>query len=253
MDLFTLRKLRQLSVSFVVIGLLGACTTTTGGSSTVPSAELPARPEADVARDDGRKPFAVLDFLGVEPGMKVVDVLASSGYYTEALAHAVGPEGTVYAQNPAILLRLFGGRNDKALNARLMGNRLSNVRRLDREFDDLGLVAGSIDVAVTTLNFHDLYNRDPEQAAGMLAVLKGVLKPGGVLGIIDHNSNDGADHATLHRMPVSDAIAAAEAAGFTVETSDVLANPEDDRTQGPFTEGLRGYTDRFVLKLTKPE
>ena len=252
MDLLTVVRW-PLPAIFIVIGLLTACAATSGAPAGALATELPARFEADVVRDDGRKPFAVLAFLGVEPGLKVLDVLASSGYYTEALANVVGLDGTVYAQNPAMLLRFYGGRNDRALNARLMGNRLPNVRRLDREFDDLGLVAGSIDVAVTALNFHDLYNRDPEQAAGILAVLKGLLKPGGVLGIIDHNSNEGADHATLHRMPVADAIAAAEAAGFTVETSDVLANPEDDRTRGPFTEGLRGYTDRFVLKLTKPE
>jgi predicted methyltransferase len=257
MDFFTAAKWRQVAIGIVATGLLAACTATTGGASngnTAGSAtELTPRPEADVARDDGRKPFAVLEFLGVEPGMKVLDVIASSGYYTEALANVVGPTGTVYAQNPAALLRFFGGRNDRGLNARLMGNRLPNVRRLDREFDDLGLVSGSIDVAITALNFHDLYNRDPEQAAGMLAVIKGLLKPGGVLGVIDHNSNAGADHAKLHRIPVADATAAAEAAGFTVEASDVLANPEDDRTQGPFTEGLRGHTDRFVLRLTKPE
>jgi predicted methyltransferase len=32
----------------------------------------------------------------------------------------------------------------------------------------------------------------------------------------------------------------------------VLANPADDHTQGVFAPGLRGQTDRFVLKLVKP-
>ena len=215
----------------------------------LPATELGDRPETDVVRDAGRQPFAVLSFLGVEPGMTVLDVIAAGGYYTEALAHAVGTEGQVYAQNPAVVLRFFGGRNDLELESRI--RRLPNARRLDREFSDLGLIAGSIDVAVTALNFHDVYNRSPEQAQQLLLSIKRVLKPGGVLGIIDHDSNTGADHAALHRMPVADAIAAAEAAGFSVETSDLLRNPNDDRTQSPFAEGLRGKTDRFVLKLTK--
>ncbi|MEE2782667.1 MAG: hypothetical protein VYE04_04880 [Pseudomonadota bacterium] len=242
------------TVLATIVLLASACTSTTENGAEVATArpDLPARPEADLARDEGRKPVAVLDFLGVSQDMTVLDVMASSGYYTEALANAVGLKGTVYAQNPAVLLRFYGGRNDRALNARLFGDRLPNVRRLDREFNDLGLVSGSIDVAVTALNFHDLYNRDPAQAQGVLAAIKEVLKPGGVLGVIDHNSNPGAEHAKLHRVPVADAIAAAEMAGFTVETSDILANPDDDRTQGPFAEGLRGQTDRFVLKLTKP-
>ena len=233
--------------------VLAGCTATSAssGASSDSSATSSTRPGADVARDEGRQPFAVLEFLGVEPGMTTMDVMAAGGYYTEALANAVGPDGLVYAQNPAIFLRFGGGRNDRALTDRLAGNRLPNVRRLDREFDDLGLVRGSVDVAITALNFHDLYNRDPAAAQGVLHAIGAVLKPGGVIGIIDHVGNAGADNASLHRMDPADAISAAEAAGFTVEQSSVLANPADDHTQGPFAEGLRGYTDRFVLKLTK--
>ena len=246
----------RLLMTLMIAAMLSACTTSPGpvsvGAANA-SSELPPRPQADVARDEGRKPFQVMDFLGVEAGMTAMDVMASSGYYTEALANAVTAQGRVYAQNPAVALRFYGGRNDRAMNARLFGNRLPNVRRLDREFTDLGIVPGTVDVAIMALNFHDIYNRSPEQAQMILAVLKDVLKPGGVLGIIDHNSNEGADHAALHRMPAAQSIAAAEAAGFAVEVSDLLANPNDDRTQGPFTEGLRGSTDRFLLKLSKPE
>ena len=221
-------------------------------NEVLPVATYSDRPEVDLARDVGRKPFEVLAFLGVEPGMTVLDVMASSGYYTEVLANVVGHNGLVYAQNPAVSLRFYSGRNDRALNQRLFGRRLPNVRRLDREFDDLGLVTGTIDVAITALNFHDVYNRSPETATQILIAIKETLKPGGVLGIIDHASNEGQDHMKLHRMLKSDAVAAATAAGFLVESSDMLSNSDDDRTQSPFSEGLRGNTDRFVLKLTKP-
>ena len=223
------------------------------GANTTSAVNETSRPQADVARDAGRKPFAVLDFLGVEPGMTTMDVLAAGGYYTEALSEAVGDDGIVYAQNFAMMLRFGKGRNDRALTDRLAHNRLSNVRRLDREFDDLGLVRGSVDVAITALNLHDIYNRSPEGAQGMLQVIYGVLKPGGVLGIIDHVGNKGADNAKLHRMDPALAIAAAEAAGFTVERSELLVNSDDDHTQSPFATGIRGNTDRFLLKLTKPE
>ena len=228
------------------------CGCTTPAATTTQSAGLGARPAADLARDTGRKPFAVLDFLGIREGMTVLDVIAASGYYTEALAHVVGPEGLVYAQNPALVLRFRGAVNDIALSKRLAGNRLPNVQRVDREFNDLGLRPASIDAAVTALNLHDVYNRDEEAAANMLRVIKELLKPGGVLGIIDHDSNPGADHTALHRMPKAAAVELAQAAGFTVEVSELLANPDDDRTQSPFAEGVRGNTDRFLLKLTKP-
>lgn len=244
-----MRKLLIVAGIYVVAG----CAATVGAAGNSGSATAAdGRPAADVARDAGRKPYAVMDFLGVEPGMTVLDVIAAGGYYTEVLAERVGREGRVYAQNPARVLRFRGGANDRALTDRLMFNRLPQVRRLDREFDDLGLVAGSVDVAITALNFHDIYNGDPAAAAAVLDTIYTVLKPGGVLGIIDHVGNPGADNAALHRIDPALAIAAAEAAGFDVERSDLLANPDDDHTQTPFAPGLRGNTDRFVLKLTKP-
>ncbi|NOX51577.1 MAG: class I SAM-dependent methyltransferase [Gammaproteobacteria bacterium] len=243
----------RLIVSLVFVLLLGGCETgALQGVGLLTSSDVVSRPAADVQRDAGRKPFAVLAFLGVEPGMRVLDLVASGGYYSEVLAQVVGDEGLVYAQNPARALRFFGGRNDRAMNARLSNARLPNVRRLDREFNDLGLVANSIDVALTALNFHDLYNADPGAAQALLEATKAVLKPGGVLGIIDHSGNPNADNVKLHRIDPALVVAAAEQAGFVVEFSDLLSNAEDDRSQGPFSPGLRGNTDRFVLKLTKP-
>ncbi len=243
--------MRRVVIGALVMMIFSCATPNGAGTSEVASDST--RPTADVARDAGRKPFAVLDFLGVEAGMTTLDVLASGGYYTEVLAQVVGDDGIVYAQNFAMALRFGKGRNDRALTDRLAFNRLPNVRRLDREFDDLGLVRGSVDVAITALNFHDIYNNSPEAAQAVLQVMFGVLKPGGVLGIIDHVGKADADNAKLHRMDPALAIAAAEAAGFVVESSDLLANSADDHSQGPFTPGLRGNTDRFVLKLTKPE
>ena len=244
-----MRKLLVLALTGALLGSMQGCATDSSVGAS--QASLGVRPAADVERDAGRKPDAVLDFLGVEAGMTVMDVMAASGYYTEVLANRVGMTGTVFAQNPAIMLRFGKGRNDRALTDRLAGNRLPNVRRLDREYADLGLVAGSVDVVITALNFHDIYNNSPEAAEGVLMALSGVLKSGGVLGIIDHVGNAGADNKALHRIDPALVVAAAEAAGFNVAMSDVLANSADDHSQSPFAEGLRGNTDRFVFKLTK--
>jgi predicted methyltransferase len=210
------------------------------------------RADADKQRDAGRKPAEVIQFLGITEGMSVVDIIAASGYYTEVLSVAVGKTGTVYAQNPDFILKMREGANDKALTNRLAKDRLSNVVRLDRDLTDLGIKLGSLDAAFTALNLHDLYNRSPDTALGMLISIKALLKPGGVFGIIDHNGSADQDNASLHRMPLGQALSIATKAGFIVQTSDVLANPKDDRTKGVFTPGLRGNTDRFVLKLIKP-
>ncbi len=211
------------------------------------------RSDVDKARDAGRKPAEVLAFLGVEEGMTVIDVIAAGGWYSEALAAAVGPTGRVYAQNPDFVLKFREGANEKAISARLVHDRLPNVSRLDAEISDTGLAEGSVDLAFTALNFHDIVNgRGEEATAGFLASIKALLKPGGILGIVDHDASPGNDNEKLHRMPKAQAIEAVTKAGFeVVAEGEMLRNPDDDHTQSVFGE-LRGETDRFVLKLRKP-
>lgn len=215
----------------------------------------PARPAEDRARDVGRRPADVLAFLGIENGMTVIDVIAAGGYYTEVLARAVGPDGRVVAQNPPRVLQFRDGANEKALSARLADNRLPNVTRLDKDLADLGPQDGSFDAALTALNFHDIYNNaGPEGAVSALRAVGALLKPGGVFGVIDHIGVADADNAALHRIEKSKAIEAASQAGFIVEDeSDLLRNDTDDHSQMVFAEGVRGQTDRFLLKLRKPE
>ena len=191
-----------------------------------------SRAEADRARDAGRKPAEVIAALGIKPGMNVIDVIAASGYYTEVLSLAVGPDGHVDAQNPDLVLKFREGANDKAMNERLAGNRLPNVSRLDKEIADLSADDGPYDAAITALNLHDIYNRYGEESAvSALQMIGSVLKPGGVFGVIDHDGAEGNDNEALHRMQKADAIRVAKAAGFTVEESGILHVHSDDLSQ----------------------
>jgi len=255
-----------ITVLFSALLVLAACSKSEqeGPTAAEPMAEAPAdlsillanssRSAEDQARDAGRKPAAIIEFLGIKPGMRVLDVIAAGGWYTEVLALAVGPDGHVVAQNPPVILEMRDGANEKALSARLAGNRLPNVSRMNSGFEDIATIAGTFDAAITALNFHDIYNsRGPEAALATLQAIYTALKPGGVFAIIDHVGVDGADNAELHRIEKSLAIETAKSAGFVVEgDANILANAADDHTQGVFAEGLRGKTDRFVLKFVKP-
>ena len=214
-----------------------------------------SRAEADRARDAGRKPADVIAFLGIGPGMDVIDVIAAGGYYTEVLSLAVGPDGHVAAQNPAYVLEMRDGANEKALSERLADDRLGNVSRLDKELADFSPDDGPFDAAITALNFHDIYNNYGEEgAADAMQVIYAALKPGAVFGIIDHQGIEGNDNKALHRALKADAIRIAEAAGFVMEAeSGLLHMHNDDMTQMVFAEGIRGKTHRFLLKLRKPE
>jgi predicted methyltransferase len=225
----------------------------TGGGNLAAALASADRPAADKARDADRKPAELMQFFGVKPGMTTVDIIALGGYVTEVLSVAVGPNGKVYAQNPPVALQMRDGMYAKEITDRLAGNRLPNVVRVDGDLPASSQIApGSVDVAVTMMNYHDVRNRSPEVAIGFLKAVHTMLKPGGVLGVTDHVGNDGADNAALHRIPKHFLIEDAKAAGFAIDgESDVLKHTADDHTKLVFDPTLRGKTDQFVVRLRK--
>jgi predicted methyltransferase len=249
-----------LATAALMLSACGGMPSITGGKSwksTDLSVALAnqSRAQADRDRDADRKPADFMVFLGVRQGMTALDLLAAGGYMTEVLSVAVGPKGKVYAENPPQLLKMRDGANDKALSTRLASNRLPNVTRVDESLPTPAIAENSVDVAVTAMNLHDIYNAyGAAQAEAFMKSVFAVLKPGGVFGVIDHVGNDGADNAKLHRMPKHQALEVAKAAGFVVEEeSNMLARAADDHTKLVFDASLRGKTDQFVLKLRKPK
>lgn len=215
----------------------------------------PGRSDDDKARDAQRKPDQVLTFLGLRSGDVVLDIWSSGGWYTEVLSIVVGPEGKVLSQNSEAVLAFRDGYYDQLLSARLDGDRLPNVDRINAAVAEAEIAPSSVDFALTVLNFHDVYNRQgKEGAARFLAAVFDALKPGGTFGLIDHVGNPGADNTSLHRIEPSLVDEVAIEAGFIIEAkSDLLAHREDDHTRGVFDPTLRGDTDRFILRLRKPE
>lgn len=211
------------------------------------------RSAEDMARDAGRKPAEVLELFGVKPGMDVIDLMAAGGWYSEVLAAVVGDSGSVTAQNPPFILAFNDGAMGNALTARI-GDRLTNVTKVDSSWAELAASGAQYDFALSALNMHDTYYmQSPETSAEFMTAVFTVLKPGGVFGVIDHSGDADGANGDLHRIDKNLAIELATAAGFVVEAdSDLLGNAEDDHTQGVFSPGIRGNTDRFVLKLRKP-
>lgn len=210
----------------------------------------------DFVRDQARKPVEVLSWLGLEPGMTVLDVYAAGGYYTFILARAVGPEGHVYAHNTPRGLAYEEDRQDisqgEALRRKLERANITNVSHLIARIENLELPAESLDAVLVAQVLHDFYNPDPERALTILQQLYALLKPGGVVGITDHVGLPGNNNRGLHRMEIQQAITVAEAAGFNVQQSDLLRNPRDDHRRSIFDPRLNRNTDRFLLRLQKP-
>jgi predicted methyltransferase len=217
-----------------------------------------ARPQADLEQDARRQSRAVLGFLGVKPGMRVIDVFAAGGYNTELLARAVGVKGQVVAyNNPA-----YAAFAAKGIAARYADGRLGNVRQVTAEVDALELAPSSLDAGLFVMSYHDAYWRpkdgsfDATDPKVLLARLFAALKPGGVVVVQDHVANPGADprlDAELHRIDPARARRDFEQAGFVFDgSSDVLAHPADDHTKVVFDESVQGRTDQFVYRFRKP-
>lgn len=216
------------------------------------------RSAADRERDARELPAEVLAFAGIKPGMRVADVLAGGGYYSELLSRVVGPNGEVLlVNNPP-----YADFGKEGLAKRFTPGRLSNVKRSVVQNDDLKLGTGTLDAIVMVMAYHDLYwvsekdgwpAVDAKQFLGQLAR---ALKPGGVLLIVDHAAEEGTGSSvagTLHRIGEQFARKDFESHGLRFEGSfDKLRNPADDRSAGVFNPAVRGRTDRFAHLYRKP-
>jgi predicted methyltransferase len=205
------------------------------------------RPAEDKARDANRKPKQVLEFIGIGDGMTVLDLNASTGWYTEVLSAAVGADGQVIAHNSP----RRRDRTEAAMTAK--ADRLGNVTPIFADIGSLGLES-EVDAALTALNLHDMFNRGADAGHAYLSDAFKALKPGGVFCVIDHEGSAGQDNSELHRIEAAVAQEALEAVGFVVESvSDLLDNPADDHTLHMRDESLGRNTDRFLIRARKPE
>ncbi len=218
------------------------------------------RTSADTQRDALREPAKVLRAIGIQPSVKILDVGAGGGYYTELLAALVGDEGRIYLQNPAELHQLFPTLKASLENQRLANNRLPNVALLDDEVTALGLEDNSLDMVFIHLFYHDLFWVHADQAELFNAEMKRVLKPGGRLVIIDHHApvGSGKEHAVdreggTHRIEAAYVADTFKKIGLELSSDlGLLHNHHDDRSQAFFAEDLRGKkTDRFFHIYTK--
>jgi len=215
-----------------------------------------ARPEADSQRDVDRKPGQVLEFFGIEPGMKVIDIFAGGGYYAEILSYVVGDGGEVTLYNNGG----WDGFVGAGVEERLAGDRLPNVKSVVMEANELSGEADYYDAAVFVLGFHDLYYEEESwpaiDASDFVERLYGLIKPGGIIGVVDHAAESGVsvDVAnTLHRIDPGIIRSDLVSAGFEfVAESDVLRNRGDDRRKPMSDPSVRGKTDRVVMKFRKP-
>src|SRR5215467_6972138 len=206
----------------------------------------------DVRRDQIDHPAEVLRLSGIHPPMVVADFLAADGYYSELLSYLVGPKGRVYLLNNDA----YDKWSERQWEGRV--ERLPNVVHQTVVVEHLGLPALSLDSNLLIKVYHDLYwhpdqgpwpkDIDPD---AVLTEIARVVKPGGILLLVDHSAKPGtgsADAGTLHRIDEQYARRDFEKHGFQlIGTSEVLRRPDDPRNQITYQGEMVGKTDRFVM------
>ena len=211
-----------------------------------------SRPEADKARDANRKPAEVIAFAGLRPGDKVADLIPGSGYFTRIFAKVVGPTGKVYAAVPLALASRPGVMDN--LNAIAKDN--PNVWAGPIDYAKLEFPE-PLDMVWTSENYHDFHNIPNGDVVALNQVIFKALKPGGVYLVVDHAAAAGSPLTvadTLHRIDPAIVKQEVAAAGFKFDgESPVLRNPADPHTALVFDPSIRGKTDQFVYKFSKPK
>jgi predicted methyltransferase len=225
---------------------------------------------ANAARDGARHPYETLSFFGIKPTMTVVELVPGGGWYTEILAPYLREKGKYIGAAPAP-----DKKSAMALRAKLDANPALYGKAVTAVFEPPSRYeiapANSVDMVLTFRNLHNwVGDGEPALKTTFREIYK-VLKPGGVLGVVDHRlpmamkQDEKASSGYVHEAYV---IKLAESAGFKLAgKSEVNANPKDtaDHEKGVWTlppvlankdKDREKYTaigesDRMTLKFVK--
>ncbi|MCP4045303.1 MAG: class I SAM-dependent methyltransferase [Gammaproteobacteria bacterium] len=202
------------------------------------------RSESNKARDQYRHPAETLEFFGIKDDMTVLEIWPGGGWYTEILAPAMRDHGklVIATWDPNV-------EGQSSYRYRLPEEMEQTFAKYPDVYDKVGVEyfsppdsaslgeAESVDAVVTFRNVHGWIGAG--QARDIFTEFARVLKPGGILGVVQHRAEEGTDPTvTAKKGYVSEAAVKeiAANAGFEfVAGSEINANPKDT---GDYAEGV---------------
>lgn len=225
------------------------------------------------ARDVYRHPKATLQFFGVRPDLTVIEITPGTGWYSEILAPLLHDNGHYIAAVAKPAREGEASRNLTSLKEKFAADAAHYGKAQILEFDPKAPVLsapGSADLVLTFRNVHNWVEADT--APAMFKAFYAALRPGGVLGVVDHRAADNANLETIKSsgyLPTSYVEKLATDAGFKLEgESEINANPKDtkDYPKGVWTLPPTltlgdqdrekylaiGESDRMTLRFVKP-
>lgn len=226
------------TITVLLTSLIISTTTLAGDISTEMDKVLQGsqRNAKNVARDIYRHPKETLMFFDLQTDMKLLEILPGRGWYTEILAPLLKDSGELTVASfgdthPTKYLRNIHIDFMKKMNAET--NTYGEVKVV--VFNKSGYLAdipdNSLDIVVTFRNTHNWIRYGGIEE--IYAAFNRVLKPGGILGVVQHRADKGSDAKTTAEkgyVPESYLINLVEDAGFElVKKSDINANLADSK------------------------
>lgn len=281
--------------------LLGACSTAQQSASDDAVSDMQQATEslttilssqpADVqARFAARNPQQVLEFVGIKPGMTIVEALPGGGWYTKILLPYLGSDGELigadYAQD---MFPKFGFFSEERIEAKKTWVETWTKEANEWRTDDSASIKayqmnsmpssmdGTADAVLFIRALHNLarFEHDGEYLSKAMKETHRVLKPGGVVGVVQHMAPDSMsdEWASGARGYLKKAfvIKTFESFGFEyVDSSDMNLNPKDqpgeddivwrlppsfattrDNPEGQAEYRAIGESNRMTLKFRK--
>lgn len=254
------------------------------------AAVLAAQPAEVKARYRYRNPQQTMEFFELRPGMTVVESLPGSLWYTHILMNYLGANGSLIGANyPPSLLANFPWMSEARLaEQKVWVQTWTEARNAERGVDAATIAAfqfgnmpahmrGTADAVLFIRALHNLARfSDQPYLQQALKNAWDILKPGGVVGVVQHRAPESAsaDFANGQRGYLKQSFVMQQmlAAGFEfIASSELNANPADQPSEtdtvwrllpslrvpkdGSVTrEQMRaiGESDRMTLKFRKP-
>ena len=225
------------------------------------------RTDANRARDQYRHPVETLAFFGVKPSDNVVEIWPGGGWYSEILGPLTQGKGKLYLAAPT-----KGVDRTKEMASAHPTLAHAVIAVFPNADGQMKVPDGTADVVLTFRNVHNWRFGGKDNTQEAFNQIFAMLKPGGILGVVDHRLPEDMDSALEEKsgyMKKSSVVGFAKAAGFElVAESDINANAKDshDWPDGVWTlpPVLRkgevdrakylaiGESDRMTLKFRKP-